>query len=278
MDQLLMKLCETPGISGAAILHYDQCIAYQLKPPHDPILLVEVLNLILKVRDTLESIDGNQDVETFFLRFQDGYIILNIINELNLIILTSNDIKIPQISVAVNVIQLKIKNFLNSPHNNITFNNSPISAPPISSINQNKISNSTIDQNFNDSVPTLIPQTTLLPTRPSTLPPPPPQLKTLPPPLPRIINNSADNLLSLSISDQSLNPSFVPMSVIRKLIRLISIHAEEDGKVIIRRALAQIGSTPTTLPVEKLNQLIKSLSLILPQRQREEFINQAKNI
>lgn len=248
MDELLARLCEVPGVLGAAIFQNQKCLAHRLTPPHEPVLLEEALSQLSRMGDALESLEGMSGNRTLFLRFQEGQLIVSHVNEACLVVLASNKTQAAVLSVGLNVAQLKLERMLIQ---------APSGAP---------LSMSAVPVGASPTPPPLVANYVM----PQAVTPGFP--RSDPPPIPALASPSVDSSLNAFNSSNSVvGGDSVGMTTIRHLIRVFSEFEEQDPQGKVRQAIAKLGGSPTHFPKSHYPVLVQELSSQLPARLRKDF-------
>lgn len=259
MDDILARLCEVPGVIGAAIFVNGKCQAQRLSPPHEPILLEEALTHLGHLGDALESIEGLTNRQSFFIRFQEGQFIVCQIGALCLVVLANIKTQAAILSIGLNVALLKLERMDQS---------ALIAQQPPQPMNSfAPAAPNAIPARFSASVSQNL--TPGLPSVPSM--PRPSQ----PPPIPSFDAASAA-FAAESFSTSALSAShmgdMVEISVIRHVIRAFGDYFEGDAQTTVRQTLQQkFGATPSSLPRTRYAYLIQELAALLPARSRKDF-------
>ncbi len=297
MDDILARLCEVPGVLGAAIFVNGVCEAQRLSPPYEPIVLEEALTQLSHLGDALESIDGLSNRQSFFIRFQEGQFIVCQVGQLCLIVLADIKTQAAILSIGLNVALLKLERidqtpFINAaqqmqmqqmqmqqmqmqqmqmqqmqPMPSMPQMAQPAPPPMLNSFGAMVPPNSvpSVGGRLSASVPSN--------STPGIAPSPSMPRPSQPPPMP-----SYDAAMAVAMDNSPISMSsshtgeMIPVATIRHVIRSFGDFFEGDAQATVRQTLQQkFGASPNTLPRSRYPYFIQELSALLPARSRKAF-------
>jgi len=104
MDDVLDSLSHTEGVFGAAVFDtHGACLASQLRPPFDPVLLGAVVKQLATVFDAFASLDDGE-VATFSADCDEGCIVVRHVDDYCIVVLTYPAFNMNMLNVAINVV------------------------------------------------------------------------------------------------------------------------------------------------------------------------------
>ncbi len=104
----LSRLDQVEGVLGHGVFdRRGTCIASQLQPPYDPLLLSETLRQVASLVDTLPSKDLPSMPRHFVAECEDRCLVVRGLGALNVVVMTSKDADMAMLNVALNVLTIE---------------------------------------------------------------------------------------------------------------------------------------------------------------------------
>lgn len=105
----LSTIVNTAGVNAAAVFDPSgQCLASELPPPYQPILLSDALDKLNAAYDFFAAMGGDESMTALSARCDDGYLLLRKLGELTTIILAEPKVNVAMLNVALNVLALNV--------------------------------------------------------------------------------------------------------------------------------------------------------------------------
>jgi len=109
MNEILDVVVRVPGVSGAALCNQQgECVLSQLIPPFEPILIKKIVSEVRSVFQTMRYLDDSEP-QFLVVHFDDVVVAVRQIGELTLVALATTTTSVTMLSVAFNVVNLKIR-------------------------------------------------------------------------------------------------------------------------------------------------------------------------
>ena len=109
MEQLLQQLTAIEGVQGAALFNEQGgCVAHQLTPPFEAILLVEAIPELSSAVDMFSYLDKS-DFQDFVANLENGTVIARKTGGWLVLIVGSPALQVPLVNVALSVVSIKLK-------------------------------------------------------------------------------------------------------------------------------------------------------------------------
>ena len=106
---MLTNLKSIDGVVSCALFSVDnKCLAHQLSPPYEPILLSRIMSEMQQVFDLVTYLDEPAPLTQFVSQHENGTILIRWIDNMKLIVLTKPDTNLAMVNVGVNVASLKV--------------------------------------------------------------------------------------------------------------------------------------------------------------------------
>jgi predicted regulator of Ras-like GTPase activity (Roadblock/LC7/MglB family) len=114
MNEALASLSKTDGVIGVVVFDAQgHCVANDLPPPYEPILLAEVVKRLQAAFDVFGTLDQG-DVTSFGVDCEDGSLVLRRVDQNWVLALTHPDVNMSMLNVAMNVVVLNLSRQPNS--------------------------------------------------------------------------------------------------------------------------------------------------------------------
>jgi predicted regulator of Ras-like GTPase activity (Roadblock/LC7/MglB family) len=114
MNEALASLSKTDGVIGVVVFdEHGRCVANELPPPYEPILLSEVRDRLSAAFDAFSSLD-NGEIVSFSADCEEGSIVLRRVERHWVLALTQADVNMNMLNVAMNVVVLNLSRGQNS--------------------------------------------------------------------------------------------------------------------------------------------------------------------
>jgi predicted regulator of Ras-like GTPase activity (Roadblock/LC7/MglB family) len=108
MNEAFATLSRTDGVIGVVVFdEAGKCIANDLPPPYEPILLAEVLRRLSAVFDVFSSLDA-AEVTSFSVDCEEGSIVVRRVEQHWVLALTQAEVNMSLLNVAMNVVVLNL--------------------------------------------------------------------------------------------------------------------------------------------------------------------------
>lgn len=109
MNEILDVVVRVPGVSGAALCNQQgECVLSQLSPPFESILIKKIVSEVRGVFQTMRYLDDSEP-QFLVVHFDDVVVAVRQIGELTLVALATRTTSVTMLSVAFNVVNLKIR-------------------------------------------------------------------------------------------------------------------------------------------------------------------------
>jgi predicted regulator of Ras-like GTPase activity (Roadblock/LC7/MglB family) len=108
MNEAFATLSKTDGVVGVVV--FDEqggCIANEMPPPYEPILLFEVLKRLWSAFSTFSSLDSGA-VSSFCLDCEEGSVVVRRVEQHWVLALTHSEVNMSMLNVAMNVVVLNM--------------------------------------------------------------------------------------------------------------------------------------------------------------------------
>lgn len=106
MSAALATLSGTQGVLGTAVFdHSGVCVATDLKPPYEPVLVAEVVKHLNGAFDVIASIDDS-GAQSMFAACESGGVVFRSTEAHTLVVLTQPEANLNVVNVALNVVAL----------------------------------------------------------------------------------------------------------------------------------------------------------------------------
>ena len=108
MNEALATLSRTDGVVGVVVFDDSgRCVANDLPPPYEPILLAEVLRRLSTAFDVISSLDSTE-VTSFGVDCEEGSIVVRRVEHHWVLALTQSEVNMSLLNVAMNVVVLNL--------------------------------------------------------------------------------------------------------------------------------------------------------------------------
>lgn len=108
MNEAFATLSRTDGVIGVVVFDEGgRCIANDLPPPYEPILLAEVLRRLSAAFDVFSSIDP-AEVTSFAVDCEEGSVVVRRVEQHWVLALTHAEVNMSLLNVAMNVVVLNL--------------------------------------------------------------------------------------------------------------------------------------------------------------------------
>lgn len=108
MNEAFATLSRTDGVIGVVVFDdAGKCIANDLPPPYEPILLAEVLRRLSAAFDVFSSLDST-DVTSFAVDCEEGSVVVRRVEQHWVLALTQAEVNMSLLNVAMNVVVLNL--------------------------------------------------------------------------------------------------------------------------------------------------------------------------
>lgn len=108
MNEAFASLSRTDGVLGVVVFDESgKCVANDLPPPYEPILLAEVLRRLSAAFDVFASLD-TAEVTSFAVDCEEGSIVVRRVEQHWVLALTHAEVNMSLLNVAMNVVVLNL--------------------------------------------------------------------------------------------------------------------------------------------------------------------------
>ena len=108
MNEALATLSRTDGVIGVVVFDDSgKCVANDLPPPYEPILMAEVLRRLSAAFDVISSLDATE-VTSFGVDCEEGSIVVRRVDHHWVLALTHSEVNMSLLNVAMNVVVLNL--------------------------------------------------------------------------------------------------------------------------------------------------------------------------
>ena len=108
MNEALATLSRTDGVVGVVVFDDSgKCVANDLPPPYEPILLAEVLRRLSAAFDVISSLDSSE-ITSFGVDCEEGSIVVRRVEHHWVLALTQAEVNMSLLNVAMNVVVLNL--------------------------------------------------------------------------------------------------------------------------------------------------------------------------
>jgi predicted regulator of Ras-like GTPase activity (Roadblock/LC7/MglB family) len=108
MNEALASLSKTDGVIGVVVFdEQGHCVANDLPPPYEPILLAQVVKRLHAAFDAFGTLEEG-DVSSFSVDCEDGSVVLRRVEQNWVLALTHPDVNMNMLNVAMNVVVLNL--------------------------------------------------------------------------------------------------------------------------------------------------------------------------
>jgi len=108
MNEAFATLSRTDGVIGVVVFDDSgRCIANDLPPPYEPILLAEVLRRLSAAFDVFSSLDSTE-VTSFAVDCEEGSLVVRRVEQHWVLALTQAEVNMSLLNVAMNVVVLNL--------------------------------------------------------------------------------------------------------------------------------------------------------------------------
>jgi predicted regulator of Ras-like GTPase activity (Roadblock/LC7/MglB family) len=108
MNEAFATLSRTDGVIGVVVFDDGgRCIANDLPPPYEPILLAEVLRRLSAAFDVFSSLDS-AEVTSFAVDCEEGSVVVRRVEQHWVLALTQAEVNMSLLNVAMNVVVLNL--------------------------------------------------------------------------------------------------------------------------------------------------------------------------
>ncbi|WP_428267519.1 hypothetical protein [Haliangium sp.] len=273
----MQKITSVAGVLGAAVFDDSgACLAQDLKPPYEAILLTEILGQLGDIYDNYLALAETDAIASLIGTFDGGHVLVRRFGDHTLIVIASEEANLAMLGVSINVALLKLSRAGIAPGGIAPGAPRPPAPPP---------------QAYG-SAPR--------PPYGSTPPPPPPHLRD------RVSNSSipghsvqnpqvsssqnmrssmrggVDTSTSISWSAEDLGgqrppPDAVGLAVMRHVLKALARRiGPVDARAILDEELRVIGATPATVRASEFTDIIHNVARRMAnQADRSAFIADA---
>jgi predicted regulator of Ras-like GTPase activity (Roadblock/LC7/MglB family) len=108
MNEALASLSKTDGVIGVMVFdEHGSCVANDMPPPYEPILLSEVVRRLAGAFDTFSSLDSGA-ASSFSMECEEGSVVVRRLDLGWVVALTHPDVNTSMLNVAMNVVVLNL--------------------------------------------------------------------------------------------------------------------------------------------------------------------------
>lgn len=241
MNEILDVIVRVPGVSGAALCNQQgECVLSQLNPPFEPILIKKVVSEVRGVFQTMRYLDDSEP-QFLVVHLDDVVVAVRQIEELTLVALATSTTSVTMLSVAFNVVNLKIRD-----HGIANFD--------------------------------LAAGTGLLPGRGSQSPPRPSSRTPLSVPIARG-EGTPTSSASLGISDstQPAAPDFIGDELVQRLVKALARQLGPAASFVFKQQVKHIGLTVGAITPRNLSTVVDALlQRVTDVAKREAFLSDVR--
>ena len=130
MSMDLSTIVSTAGVNAAAIFDSaGECIASELPPPYEPILLADAMDKLNGAYDFFTAMGDDAAMSALSVRCDDGYLLLRKVGDLTTLVLAETKVNVAMLNVALNVLALNMSRRSKAP--SAVGDSQRLSAPPL---------------------------------------------------------------------------------------------------------------------------------------------------
>jgi len=108
MNEAFASLSKTDGVIGVMVFdEHGSCVANDMPPPYEPILLSEVVRRLSGAFDTFSSLDAGT-ASSFSMDCEEGSVVVRRVEHSWVVALTHPDVNMSMLNVAMNVVALNL--------------------------------------------------------------------------------------------------------------------------------------------------------------------------
>jgi hypothetical protein len=241
MNEILDVVVRVPGVSGAALCNQQgECVLSQLIPPFEPILIKKIVSEIRGVFQTMRYLDDSEP-QFLVVHLDDVVVAVRQIEELTLVALATSTASVTMLSVAFNVVNLKIRD-----HGIANFD--------------------------------LAAGTGLLPGRGSQIPPRPSGGTPTSVPIARSEGTTIGSAsISISDSTQPAAPDFIGDELVQRLVKALARQLGPAAKFVFKQQVKHVGLTIGTITPNNLSTVVDALlQRVTDVAKREAFLSDVR--
>ncbi|GAB4566574.1 MAG: hypothetical protein Tsb0020_18360 [Haliangiales bacterium] len=109
MHDSMQKITRVAGVLGAAIFDDSgACLAQDLTPPYEPILLAEISTQLRDVYDNYLALAESDSISSLVATFDEGYLLVRNFSRRTLMVIASTQTNLAMLAVSINVAMLKL--------------------------------------------------------------------------------------------------------------------------------------------------------------------------
>lgn len=249
IQPIITNLTDVAGVSGAAIFDdAGHCLAHQLFPPYDPLLLWEMLRELRVTTDGYSGVGVGSHVTDSLLVFEHGKVLIRRAEPFELVALANDNANVAVLAVAFNVAMLRLHQSGNGWNGSVSSRGT--SATGVPTYGSSRDWSGSYDVSAESE---------------------PSGIHRAYPPGSSYGSTSQQTQMSWSQTHSKATGAVGP-KVMRHLLMVTQRYLGQDAQPLLERELRSLGATPQTLTSSQFADLIRGVARLLEREHRDHYV------